>query len=138
VTSVRGLGWYTGPLKVCIEEELSQQPALCQRLGMYRTKFIAWCAAQRIVYEPDLCEEVQIFERKFILCRLENIDYDLWRKTRQRIFERDDYTCRYCGVRGGRLEIDHVIPISRGGSNHEDNLATACMPCNRRKKDKVM
>lgn len=56
-----------------------------------------------------------------------------WREIRSRIFERDDYTCSYCGTRGGDLECDHKIPICQGGSNDDDNLTTACFPCNREK-----
>lgn len=61
-----------------------------------------------------------------------------WSKTRARIFERDDFTCRYCGTRGGDLECDHIIPIARGGSNDDDNLCTACFPCNRDKGAKLL
>jgi hypothetical protein len=50
---------------------------------------------------------------------------EVWIKTRSRIFERDDYTCNYCGLRGVSLECDHVIPVSRGGSNNDDNLGAA-------------
>lgn len=60
-----------------------------------------------------------------------------WAEIRSRIFERDDYTCRYCGERGGKLECDHVIPHSRGGPDTDDNLVTACFKCNRSKKDKT-
>ena len=61
-----------------------------------------------------------------------------WRVIRERIFARDDYTCRYCGARGGRLECDHVHPVSRGGSHEDDNLVTACFSCNRSKRDKLV
>lgn len=61
-----------------------------------------------------------------------------WRRIRSQIFERDDYTCQYCGVRGGRLECDHVTPVSKGGKTSEDNLVTACFACNRSKRDKTL
>src|SRR5579875_3163243 len=54
-----------------------------------------------------------------------------WNSLRELVFRRDDYTCQYCFVRGGRLECDHVIPVARGGSSSEKNLVTACLPCNR-------
>jgi hypothetical protein len=52
--------------------------------------------------------------------------------TRIRVFRRDMYTCRYCGGQPPdvRLVIDHIIPVARGGSAHESNLATACHDCN--------
>lgn len=60
-----------------------------------------------------------------------------WMGVRARIFERDDYTCQYCGARGVPLECDHVFPISKGGSNEDDNLVAACVPCNRSKGAKT-
>lgn len=61
-----------------------------------------------------------------------------WAHIRLRIFERDDYTCRYCGERGGKLECDHVVPVAKGGSHEDDNLVTACFGCNRSKRDKTV
>lgn len=61
-----------------------------------------------------------------------------WVKLRAETFARDDYTCRYCGERGGRLECDHIQPVSRGGSNDPENLATSCFDCNRAKRDKTV
>lgn len=45
---------------------------------------------------------------------------------------RDGFQCQYCGGRPGLtgLNIDHVTPKSRGGSNTWDNLVTACRACN--------
>jgi hypothetical protein len=61
-----------------------------------------------------------------------------WVKVRSEVFRRDDFTCRYCGERGGRLECDHVIPVSRGGSDNISNLVTACFKCNRSKRAKTV
>ena len=38
-----------------------------------------------------------------------NVRYSEWRKT---IFERDDYTCQICGIRGGKLHVDHIKMLS--------------------------
>ena len=62
----------------------------------------------------------------------------VWAVIRDRIFRRDDYTCRYCGSRGGRLECDHVHPVAKGGSHDDENLATACFACNRSKHAKLL
>lgn len=45
---------------------------------------------------------------------------------RRRIRERDGYKCQYCGS-PFMLEVDHHIPTSRGGSDNDDNLVTACL-----------
>lgn len=61
-----------------------------------------------------------------------------WRELIRQVFERDDFTCRYCGSRGVELECDHVHPLARGGSNDLANLATACKTCNRSKGAKML
>lgn len=52
---------------------------------------------------------------------------------RQRILERDDYTCYFCGEYGNTLE--HLHPKSKGGENTEDNCVCACFTCNSQKGD---
>jgi hypothetical protein len=45
------------------------------------------------------------------------------------VFARDGYRCRRCGS-AYDLTIDHVFPVSRGGSNDVSNLQTLCRTCN--------
>ena len=55
------------------------------------------------------------------------------------LFARDAYTCQYCGRAAGQLRTresltrDHVVPLSRGGTNAWTNVVTACSGCNTRK-----
>lgn len=56
---------------------------------------------------------------------------------RRKIMERDKYRCRYCGDYV-ELEIDHLIPVSKGGTNEEENLVTACRLCNRVKGTNIL
>jgi len=53
------------------------------------------------------------------------------------VFKRDEFTCVMCGRsgRGVKLEVDHKIPISKGGTDDLDNLQTLCFECNRGKRD---
>lgn len=60
-----------------------------------------------------------------------------WAEMRAAVFARDGYACTYCGAHGGRLECDHVIPVSRGGPSVMSNLTTACFACNRSKRHKT-
>src|SRR6187200_2121162 len=52
-----------------------------------------------------------------------------WHIVRSIVTERDSYACIYCGS-DKQLEADHILPLSRGGSNAFVNLATVCRPCN--------
>lgn len=55
---------------------------------------------------------------------------------RERIYERDNFQCVYCGENDvALLTLDHVAPISKGGDHHDDNLVTACRACNNDKAD---
>ncbi len=67
----------------------------------------------------------------------ERLPFLPWGLRRRAVFRRDDYTCTYCGHRGtsASLEVDHRIPVSRGGSDDAENLTTACRQCNREKGD---
>lgn len=57
---------------------------------------------------------------------------------RARIFARDGHRCRTCGDSGTEdnpLTIDHIVSITRGGTNNDTNLQTLCATCNRRKAE---
>ena len=59
------------------------------------------------------------------------------------LFARDRYRCQYCGRLSSELKPresltrDHLIPISRGGSNDWGNVVTACSHCNTRKGNRL-
>jgi hypothetical protein len=59
----------------------------------------------------------------------------------QRVAKAAKYRCGYCQTQefviGGPLEIDHIIPESRGGPTEEDNLWLACWRCNRFKSQRT-
>jgi 5-methylcytosine-specific restriction endonuclease McrA len=59
------------------------------------------------------------------------------------LFARDDYRCQFCGRAGNDLRHrecltrDHLVPISRGGTNEWTNVVTACSTCNTRKGNRL-
>lgn len=55
---------------------------------------------------------------------------DDWQRIRSRIIERDKGACVYCGSIEPKMHVDHVVPLSRGGTNDDSNLVTACRSCN--------
>ncbi len=54
------------------------------------------------------------------------------KRTRFEVFKRDRFTCQYCGNTPPTvtLQIDHIVPVSKGGDNSRVNLVTACRDCN--------
>lgn len=65
------------------------------------------------------------------------------KKLREAIKSRDNYTCCICGNSTHAepnllLEIDHIVPIAKGGLTEETNLQTLCWKCNRSKSDKLI
>ena len=58
------------------------------------------------------------------------------------ILARDRFQCQYCGrspaLHGVVLHLDHLIPKCEGGSDHPDNLITACEDCNHGKAYKTL
>ncbi len=55
--------------------------------------------------------------------------------SRHNIYLRDGNRCQYCGHKlpSAELSIDHVVPLSRGGTSSWENVVCACLPCNVRK-----
>jgi 5-methylcytosine-specific restriction endonuclease McrA len=59
------------------------------------------------------------------------------------LFARDDYRCQFCGRAGAALRHrecltrDHLVPMSRGGTNEWTNVVTACSTCNTRKGNRL-
>jgi 5-methylcytosine-specific restriction endonuclease McrA len=53
-----------------------------------------------------------------------------------RVHRRNKFTCVYCGYQGCNrdafrlLTIDHIVPKLKNGTDNEENLVTACRPCN--------
>ena len=61
------------------------------------------------------------------------------RFSRRNIFLRDNFTCQYCRKKfpTKKLNIDHVLPRSRGGATNWTNIVLSCIPCNTHKADRT-
>lgn len=81
-------------------------------------------------------------------CRRYGVYYDPDVK-REQVFERDGYICQICGIKcdindlgwgsngATHPTIDHIIPLSKGGTHTWDNVQCACGLCNSRKQDSI-
>ena len=56
---------------------------------------------------------------------------------RSNVFLRDKFSCQYCGS-SEELTFDHLLPRSKGGETHWDNVVTACSACNVKKGGKLL
>lgn len=114
-------------------EDIESTSGMSDEIKDFRESFIKFAALERMNYQPDIVDELKCYyERK----RMYKWNVKKWSAMRKSVFERDNYTCQYCGEVGGLLEADHIVPFSKGGSNEIDNLTTSCRKCNRQKKDK--
>ncbi|MCX7610287.1 MAG: HNH endonuclease [Ignavibacterium sp.] len=59
------------------------------------------------------------------------------KRIRSYVYERDNYTCYYCGIvcDSNNISLDHLYPRSRGGSDFPENLVTSCCRCNELKRN---
>lgn len=64
----------------------------------------------------------------------------LGKRVRFEVFKRDSFTCQYCGAKApdAVLNVDHIVPVAKGGTNDIVNLVTSCQPCNSGKADRTL
>ncbi len=135
--------WYKAMDKHYVEKKLNEYPELKEKYSTNYSSFKQFCFLvmqyygwQNIDFIQKEFDNETFFDIKFQ--RMYQTNSKKWKKISQQVFERDSYTCKYCGKVGGTLEVDHVIPFSKGGSDELDNLVCACKKCNRQKKDKTL
>lgn len=94
--------------------------------------------------EETIAELIKVLENKLTASAFAKEQRTLMtKKLREFIKNRDNFTCCLCGNSTHvepnlLLEIDHIIPVAKGGQTVEDNLQTLCWKCNRAKSDKII
>jgi len=58
-----------------------------------------------------------------------------YQRVRSEVLQRDYFTCHYCGQEANT--VDHLIPISKGGTDEATNMVAACIKCNSGKRDRM-
>ncbi len=86
-----------------------------------------------------LVNRIMRVPRVILLVSYDRVPRRQVRFSRYNIYARDKSTCQYCGQRLPRheLNLDHVIPRSRGGTSTWENVVCSCHVCNRHKGGKT-
>lgn len=133
-----------------LEEKLGFEPVDLSTLYFPKYVFRYVSSGGNTSTEYDVVMDIENLNR-FVVFLSEKIKFQksaagqralMTSKLRQAIKERDHYTCRYCGASLDQephllLEIDHIVPVAKGGLTTEDNLQTLCWRCNRSKGSKI-
>lgn len=103
--------------------------------------FSAWSSLRVMDGEEALRTISRAFKipRVILLLSYDRMPIGRVRFSRANVFVRDNYTCQYCHKQMKRadLNIDHVMPKSRGGLTTWDNVVTSCVRCNLRKGNRT-
>ncbi len=59
-------------------------------------------------------------------------------EVREYLLEKYQRTCQYCSAKDTPLEVEHIVPKSKGGSDRVSNLTLSCRKCNERKGNKLI
>lgn len=100
--------------------------------------FQSWSELSEAVQEEEMVGMVGrmiLIPRVILLTAYDRFPKREVRFSRLNILIRDNYTCQYCGeqLKKNQLNLDHVIPRSRGGKTTWDNVVASCHDCNRTK-----
>ncbi|HEX9638831.1 MAG TPA: HNH endonuclease [Acidobacteriota bacterium] len=78
--------------------------------------------------------------RVVLLIGFDRLPHPTVKFTRRNIYLRDRNTCQYCGQRfdSKDLNLDHVVPLSRGGQSTWENTVCSCIACNARKGSRLL
>jgi 5-methylcytosine-specific restriction endonuclease McrA len=112
-----------------------RQPSLLSRIDnikVWQERLTRYAPITSIAVETNRFDTQKIQEPE-----ISGIEYQqgelLGYEIREYLLEKFNRTCVYCGKKNLPLEIDHVIPKSKGGSDRVSNLTLACHSCNQTK-----
>jgi len=127
-----------------VEEQPSTQKDLAKLVGSFTNPFFAFNGITKkdfVARFPltELLRQFRIPRQPFTPTkqRAKPKRKAISKKLRLLILERDGYRCSLCGrtAKETKLEVDHKIPVAKGGTDSLNNLWTLCIECNRGKSD---
>jgi len=140
------------------DRKVLYQEALAEVMRPLESEEAAWLAIMRLMYlNPDNWEYISNFEPEVVTCNewghacpvfftqsgaTETITGRtegryIPRSVMLKVIRRDNYHCQICNayVNDKDIELDHIIPISRGGPTTVENLRLLCMTCNQKRSN---
>jgi len=120
-----------------VRDKIATDMCVCVRAfyeDQNKTKYFTLDEINKLVFKYESSMEVK---KEFVRVQRAAVTDAL----RFKILQRDNFKCQLCGRTaqdGVTLEVDHKIPISRGGISDESNLWTLCKDCNRSKSNKIL
>ena len=117
----RGAGWLLPSLQSRIENIWTWAMRLARRCP------ITSISQELVRFDMQLMENAEISGVEYQQGELQGYE------VREYLLEKWGRKCAYCGKEGVPLEIEHIIPKTRGGSNRVTNLSLACHDCNQKK-----
>ncbi len=114
-------------------------PSLASRVANIQTwigRLRRWCPLTAITlelvkFDSSIVERTEAENSEYRVGELQSYE------VRQYLLHKFDWACAYCRKKAVRLEIEHIIPKSRGGSHRVSNLTLACHSCNQAKGDQT-
>jgi len=94
-------------------------------------------AAQNRAWKAANQERFRTYQKAY-RAKLWDVEVDLTFDEWQEILDSFDGHCAYCDRTDRPLEMDHMVPVSRGGAHTACNVVPTCRPCNRRKSDRTV
>jgi 5-methylcytosine-specific restriction endonuclease McrA len=111
-------GWLPPSLESRVQNVLTWVARLC------RLAPIAALSQELVRFDTQLLEQPETSGVEYQQGDLAGYE------AREYLLEKWGRTCAYCGTTGVPLQIEHIVPKARGGSNRMSNLTLACQPCN--------
>jgi len=117
----RAEGWLPPSLMHRVDTTLTWVRRLCERAG------VCAISVENVRFDMQLMQNPEISGTEYQQGELAGYE------VREYLLEKFGRTCVYCGAKNVPLEVEHIVPKSRGGSNRVSNLTIACRPCNMKK-----
>lgn len=118
---IRPTGWLAPSLKSRVDNIIT-----------WSKRLISWCPVS-IIHNETVRFDMQLMENP----EISGVEYQQGTlkgyEVREYLLEKFNRKCIYCKVEGVPLEIEHIIPKARGGTNRISNLTLACTKCNQDK-----